>query len=306
MSTDSVTIYDVADVAGVSPRTVSRYLNHPEKLAAATRERIANIVEELGYRPNVYANRVSSGEQSVLAVLAQVNDQASISPLHRLLLGHISCKLASLGKDMLLIGVNPENEARVIEESIRRNKFDALLILTNLSPALTEELAQSPFPKVTINWEPTIRFREHAYVGIDYFDSSRTLTQALLEKGYRHIGYVEPSLKEGLSIRGEAAVETIKRFGRKARHSLFRLSEWNAPDDAVALAEEICALDDRPDCLYCYSDLTAISLMNALQRKGIQVPEEMAIVGFDGIESTTWTSPQLSTAAQPWKAMAET
>lgn len=305
MSRESVTIYSVADACGVSPRTVSRYLNHPEKLAEKTRKEIAAIIHKIGYRPSVYANRVSCGKQNVLAVLTSVNAQQPISPLHRLLLGYISCKLCAVGKDLLLIGVDQENEERIIRESIHRNKFDSLLMLTPLSPELLEELAHTPFPKVSLNWIPHPPMAEHAYVGIDMAASSRQFTQALLNRGYRRLAYIEPPLGNTLSDRGAAALETVKNSRGDAQITSLCFSGETPSQAARKLTAEILSCAIRPEILYCYSDLVAINMMTAIQSFGVKIPEEIAIAGFDGEEAATWMTPNLTTVAQPWMEMAE-
>ncbi len=296
------TVYDVAETAGVSVRTVGRFFKAPFKLAEATQERVREAISELDYRPNVYAHRMSSREQNVLAAMVFFANGHPLSDLHRLLLGFVSRKLCASGWDLLLIAVDWENEARVIKESVRQHKFDSLLLLSMVTGKMQAELAKSGMRVVTIDWMPDRTNASYTYVGIDYFQSSYDYTMALLAKGYRRIGYVAP---DTFHARAAGAAQAVADFGSSAEYISIPV------DGAVGLGEQgdlavaaLSGLNDAPDLLYCYSDMLALAVMASLQSAGRRVPEDVGVAGFDGNEMAAVSCPTLTTMVQPWEQMA--
>lgn len=286
----------------MSPRTISRFFNHPEKLASATRKRIAAAVRRLEYRPNAYANRVSRGAHETLAVMAAVSEEDGLSELHRLLLSHISVDLAKRRRDLLLIGVGADNWDEVIAEGLLRSKFEALLLLTPMPDPILAELARSPLAKVTLNWAPARSLPQHCYVGIDYYHSSRTYALALLEKGYRRFGYVGPA---GPSPRKQALWDVVESHGKKAWVEHLVWPAATPPRQAAArTVETLLRGRSKLDLLYCFSDGIALHLLQAFWQAGFRVPDEVAVAGFDGIAAGQSACPALTTMAQPWQAMA--
>lgn len=299
------TIYDVAREAEVSPRTVSRFFNHPDKLAEGTRAHIGTVVQRLGFRPNIHANRMSRREHNTLAVMASFHHDGPMTDLHRLLLGYISRKVCALGKDLMVIGIDKRNEERVLRESFHQNKFDALMIVTLMPDYVLKEMADMPFPKVTLNWEPEIKMRNHISVGVHTYNSSYQLTEAIVKRGYRRIVYAEPLMSKlsKLTDRGQAAVDAASAHGKKLIPLQF--ATGGRIETARLLVDRILAMRPKPDCLYCFSDLIAFAVLHAFWERGVRVPKDMALVGFDGHEAGSVISPKITTMAQPWKQMAE-
>lgn len=299
----SSTIYDIAKACQVSPRTVSRFLNDPGRVAPATRERLRTAVEALRFRPNVYATRVSRGSRDVSAVMVYFGQSNRLSDLHQTLLAHISCELCRAGKDLLLIGVNTENQERAIREHVLPLKFDALLMLTPVPEPMLAAIASSPFATITINWEPVRRLPRNTYVGIDYQRSSFDYTRALLAKGYRNICYLHPGLPGGHRERG--MLEAVRAHGPRAQAVSVPLPGQRPCLDEVREAVGR-VLKRRPgtDLIYGYSDEIAVCALHALRQAGLDVPRHVGVAGFDGAEMARQCIPRLTTMSQPWFEMA--
>jgi len=296
----TATIYDVAAAARVSPRTVSRYFNHPGKLAASTCQELARVVARLGFRPSAVANRLSNRAQDTLAVLATIGEDEPLSELHRLLLGHIAADLARHGKDLLLVGITPGNEERVVAEHLRRRKSEALLLLTSVSRRILEEITATGLPTVTVNWRPGRALPANRYVGIDYTASSREFADALLHRG-RRLAWVAPPGEMG--ERGRAALDAAA-----AVHVDCVAVEFAGGADLAASADDtvrrLLAWSGQPLLAYCCSDRLALALLAAMQRAGRRVPDDLGIAGFDGLEAGANVHPVLTTVEQPWRGMA--
>lgn len=302
----TATIYDIAERAGVSPRTVSRFFNAPEKLSKKTAGRIGGVVKDLRFRPNAYAGNVSRRVADTVAVLVAYPREGVLDELHQLILAYISRELCARCKDVFLIGVDAGNERRVIAESFRRLKFDRVILLTIPPAGLWAELQGSPFRAICINWEPENLGPNQIYVGIDYYKSSYDYATALLERGYRRVCHVAPVAPGGgMERRARAVPDAVRDFGHGAEAELIRAVTWadrfGDGEKAFALVRE---MSPRPDVVYCCDDVSAIGLLSAARREGLRVPEDLAIVGFDGSGPTGWCVPKITTVAQPWREMA--
>lgn len=296
----ATTIYDVAAAVGVSPRSVSRYFNDPKLLAPATRDRIAAEIGRSGFRPSALANRLSHGRTDAVAVLASA-DGGVLSELHRLLLGHLAVDIARQGRDLLLIGVDADNEERVIGEHIRQRKLGGVLLLTCIEGRLLQEIAAAHLPTVTINWQPHAALPGNRYVGIDYRASARDYLAALLARRQAtQVIYVTPHEHDerGMGI-GEAA--------EAVACPLRRVTMASGPDAnacADACLRAVLELAGSDTLVVCWSDHLALGVLAAAQRAGVRIPERFALAGFDGLDAGRLVHPSLTTAAQPWQEMA--
>jgi LacI family transcriptional regulator len=124
----------------------------------------------------------------------------------------------------------------------------------------------------------------------------RAAVTHLIDSGYRRIAYVESGVRDSNTIRAETVSATLRSRGIDAPLQRFMASvdAWRSP---AHLAAQIAA--DLPDALVCYDDQLALGLMNALRDLGIQVPDDVGIVGFDGIPYAAMSNPRLTTVAVP-------
>lgn len=296
-----VTIYDVARAAKVSPRSVSRFFNHPEMLAQATREGIARQVERLAFRPSTIANRLSQGELDSVAVFAHVAS-GSLGELHRLLLGHLADGFAQLGRDLLLVGLGAVDTERIAATHIRPRKLAAALLLTAVGDGLERAFAEAGIRTVSINWRSGIPGCR--YIGIDYRASAEAYASTLLERcrPARRLVYVGPE-----DARADGVLAAAIRHGMPHEHLRCTLDDWCDAGRVGPLARAVAAAaagGGPPPLLVCWSDHLALRLLAAVQRLGLRVPEDLRLAGFDGLEAGTLLHPTLTTAVQPWREMA--
>jgi LacI family transcriptional regulator len=290
-----LTIYDIARAAGTSPRTVSRYFNHPELLASCTRERIARLVEGSGFRPSEIASRLSNRGQGAVAVMAWVG-QGPPSELHQHLLGLVAADLARRGRDLLLIGLTDGNLATAIAQHLERRKLESALLLNRLPEAVQDALAAAGVPTVSLNWQPEYGLRRNRYVGIDYYESMRSFAMLLLGAGHRRLAWVGGS---GTDDRRRQALRDVTAAAGRT------LLAVEPADDAAGWDDRLQrVLADGATLAVCWCDVAALALLAAARRAGVAVPDRLAITGFDGIAAGELVHPTLTTVVQPWAAMA--
>lgn len=291
-----LTIYDIARAAGTSPRTVSRYFNHPELLASCTRERIARLVEGSGFRPSEVASRLSNRGQGAVAVMAWVASGPP-SELHQHLLGLVAADLARRGRDLLLIGLTADNLATAVAQHLERRKLEAVLLLNHLPAEAQDALAAAGVPTISLNWRPERGLRRNRYVGIDYYESMRASAVLLIALGHRRLAWIGG---RGPDDRRSQALRNVAEAAGRPLLALEPAGDTAGWDRVLATA-----VDDGATLAACWCDLDALALLAAARRAGVAVPETLAITGFDGLAAGGLVHPTLTTVVQPWAAMAE-
>jgi LacI family transcriptional regulator len=293
------TIHDVAENAGVSTTTVSRYLNTRIELPAATAARIDAAIAELEYRPNVVARRLSTGRTEAIGLVtpeirepffaelaSAVEDEAErhgytifisstrsdrareVASLNRLMDGHV---------DGLILMTNTPDDgalARLIAE--RRN-----VVL------IDEDVPGAAVPRVFVENE------RGAYLA----------TRHLIEAGHTAIAYVGgPVGLFSVEERLAGFVRAMDELGIPLRHELMRLGSF-APEFARSAVLGFLEEREPPTAIFASSDYLAIGAIRALRLAGLDVPRDMSLVGFDDMPLTELFDPPLTAIRQPIEAL---
>lgn len=293
----SVTRADVARYAGVSTAVVSYVLNDgPKAVAPLTKERVLDAVRVLGYRPNLAARALSKGQADMLGLL--VND--SRNPFFAEL-WH-SLDQASADRSRQLLMVNSDRMQVPTSEQIRdlvARQIGGLIIasvLTASEQALVETLS---IPTVMIG-----QFGETdglSGIGVDFAAGTRLGVDHLIGHGYEDIAFVGSAARYDPRERGwqEALGEAHLTPGA-LMHTTF--SYQGGYDTGRRLLER----GRLPRAVFAASDQIAVGLLTALREGGVRVPEDVAIVSFDGTAAVDFVWPRMTTVVQPLEQMAET
>lgn len=286
------TLGDVARLAGVSPITVSRALRSPEQVAEATRTRIAASVAELGYLPNLVAGSLASRRtRTVAAVIPTLGN----SIFTEVLQGMMSV-LRPAGYS-LIVGDSRYSLTEELElvQTFLSRQVDALMLTGALhDPHLAELLAAQPVPVVETWSLPEAGL--DMCVGFSNFMAARAMTRALLEHGYRKIGFVSAPTDQN-----ERAAERLAGYraalgevGRTVHPGLILERTFGLSEGARALA----TLKERHpdlDAVFFANDTLAAGALLECARRGWAVPGRVAVAGFDDLEIAAQMVPQLST-----------
>lgn len=290
-----VSIKEIARRAGVSHSTVSRALHQSPLVRPETAARIRDMAQQLGYVPSAIGRGLATRSTHTLGLVVTTIADPFVSEVARgaeeLAMDH--------GYAIFLCqsGAQPQRELAAVR-ALHENRVDGVIVTSSRVGELYRPLlVQMDVPIVLINNErsdPGVWF-----VSIDDYHGGVLATDHLARVGRRRIGYIagwpEASSSSG-RLRGcVAALE---------RHGLGSLPFWVGSgngrlDGGYAAAREMLSLRPLPDGLFCYNDLTAIGALKAIHEAGVQVPDDIAIVGFDDIAMAAFTCPPLSTVAQP-------
>jgi len=300
ISRPSPTLHDVARLAGVSTATVSRCLNTPDKVVLSTRERVERAVQELGYAPNFGARAMASRRTNTIAAIIPTMEnaifakglQAFQEELHR---HGFTLLVASSSYD-------PDIEAQQITTMVSRGADAILVIGHDRDPKIYEWLKRQNVPVVAAwTYTPATAL---ASVGFDNCAAMKELCQRVIDLGHRDIAFVAPPVDDNDRARGR--LRGITMAMDDAGLSPSRLSVVECPygiDEGARAFRRLMADATPPSAIICGNDVLAVGAIKAAREMGIEVPAQVSITGFDGIELSLAVSPPLTTVNVPHQEM---
>jgi LacI family transcriptional regulator len=304
-----VTSEQVARLAGVSRATVSRALNGSARVSEEARKRVQEAILSLGYEPDVVAQSLASQRSRTIALCLFYGEQGTeLSQFgqtqHYFYLGmlkEIEQAADAAGYDLLL-PASPSLQKNYVRALQTRRVAGLLAIsLDPLDPRI-QALIRADLPTLFID---SVGQGAHVtYLISDNSDGSRQATEHLLQLGHRRIAILPGSTLGPIGMeRLLGCQRAIAQAGLVLDPDLIRPGGWNTED---AYRATIALLSERRDftAIMAGSDLMAIGVLRALHEKGIQVPTEVSVIGFDDVDLCRYTEPPLTTVRQDRAAMA--
>ncbi|ENH95786.1 catabolite control protein A [Gracilibacillus halophilus YIM-C55.5] len=292
----NVTIYDVAREANVSMATVSRVVNGNPNVKPATRKKVLNTIERLGYRPNAVARGLASKKTTTVGVIIPDISSIFFSELARGI-----DDIATMYNYNIILSNSDQNkdkELRLINTMFEK-QVDGLIYM---GAAITEDhvnqLKTSPVPvslAATVDASNTI-----PSVNIDYEIAAYEATTLLIQNGTTHPIYVTAEDEDSaVSERKYSGyVRAIKEANQSVNEEYIIQADYSY-ESGMEAAEEILNMNDYPKAVFVSTDEMALGVIHGFQDKGVQVPEDIEVVGFDNTRLATMVRPTLSTVVQP-------
>ncbi|MFJ6573331.1 LacI family DNA-binding transcriptional regulator [Streptomyces sp. NPDC091292] len=281
------TLADVAAAAGVAISTVSRTFSNPGRVNATTREHVEQAARRLGYRPNAAARALESGRTSTLGVIV-----SDITNPHFFTLIRGAQHQATTAGYTLLLGdahLSRQAEQQVIERTL--TSVDGLVVAASRLP--TAQLADYARvkPIVLVN-----RVSEGlSSVVTDHTDGPRQIVEHLHSLGHRHLAFLGgPRESWSAAKRWSAIAASALDLGV----TITRLGPFPAAIEGGGAAAD-AALGTRATALIAHNDLLAIGALRRLAERGVAVPDDVSVTGFDDIFGADFCAPPLTTLAAP-------
>lgn len=288
---------EVAAHAGVSVGTVSNTLNHPERVSPSTRDRVHAVIRELGFVPNQHARVLMGAPSNVIGLL--VVDV--LSPFF-MAIAHAVEREAREASHVVIL-CNSENE--------HTKEFSLLQMLAAqrvrgalLSPAGGGEPTVEGlhgFPVVYLDYEAG---PEGCSVSVDHVAGGRLAAEHLLSMGHRRLAFVggRPGMHQ-FQLRTQGMRDAMVAVGLDPAHALIEVHEEGIGLDSGTRAAQRLVEDGLPSGICCGNDMIAFGVFRELRRRGIRVPEDVALVGYDDVEfAESWIVP-LTSIRQPTSEM---
>jgi LacI family repressor for deo operon, udp, cdd, tsx, nupC, and nupG len=296
------TLRDVAAHAGVSPRTVSNVVNDFIHVSPTTRAKVQDSVDALDYRPNLLARGLRHQPTGFITLLLP---QLTVPYFAELAHEVVECARA-LGAIVMVdeTGGDPERERVLLDTAAEARWIDGVLLS---SIGLTEQdLAGlgSRMSVVLLGERTAGSALDH--VGIDNVAASTDAVAHLVEGGRTRIvavgGHGDP-LDVTSRLRLEGHTRALEKAGLAGRGGHVRTPDYSRESGRVAV-HALMERTDRPDALFCFSDDLALGALRALSERGVRVPEDVAVVGFDDAGTSAYLSPALTSIRQDRAATA--
>lgn len=291
-----VTRDDVARLAGVSTAVVSYTLNAgPKNVSPATRAKVQEAVQILGYRPNALARALKRGSTEMLGLIVPDSTNPFLAEFA------IAMETSARARGHALMVVNaPYEPSGEVTASILRlaaRQVDGVLVANQVSSTDLAAIEASGVRAVFINQLDVVDGVRA--IGVDLRAGARTAVTHLVEHGHRRIGFVGPGREENRQRGWRDALDAagLPEGPRAAATFSF--------EGGYHAGRELMGATDRPTAVFASSDMQAIGLMRAAREAGLALPRDFAITSFDGSRDSEYTWPALTTMRQPVAQMAE-
>lgn len=306
-----ITIKDIARICGVGVSTVSRALNNHPDIRPETREQIQNVIAQYGYIPNNSARNLKRIESNAIAVLVR----GVTNPLFNDIIKVLNFQLKRHKWTMILQQVDyEEDEVAVALELIKEKRLKGIIFLgfNYYHPEGQIDKISVPFILGTIGSiygdEDSAKY---SHVTVDDMAESYKMTDYLIKKGHREIAILsaegEASSMGKLRMAGymKALADNGIAYNPNLRYSYSEGVEHYSMTDGYLATQRLLASGEHFTAIYATTDIIAAGAYRALFEAGLKIPDDVSVVGFDGIEIGDYIRPKLTTNLQPAKKMAE-
>ncbi len=294
-----VTSYDVAKYAGVSQSAVSRCFKPGASVSKKMRDRVMKAVEEMGYQPNAIARSLITRRSNLVGVI--LSDFTSMH--HPEVLFELNQSFSNRGEHILLFTVHQEREIDEMIELVFQYQVDGVVIATTLSPERIDWFEERNLPLVFFNC--TIQDRSVSAVLCDQAAGERVLVNALVNAGHKSFGLISGPEDSLVSIqRTTGAWDHLGELGFDNVPVV--QGDYTYESGLNGARELVSQCKGKLDAIICANDVMAIGCMDTLRKEfSLEIPDDISVVGFDGIAPAIWSGYNLTTIKQPMKEMSE-
>ncbi|HEX6737947.1 MAG TPA: LacI family DNA-binding transcriptional regulator [Vicinamibacteria bacterium] len=288
-----ITIRDIARQAGVSPSTVSRVLNNSVPVADAKRQAVLDVVEAMGFRPNTVAQELARGHSQAIGVLPQ----GIANPFYSQVLKGVEQGLRGSGYYPLFASGEREPEEQEALEQLLAHRVDALILIGgHLQDVDLARLAQR-LPLVAVG--RAIAGLEHRCMRVENGQGGYEATRHLLDCGHTRIAHITGLPRHPDAIaRREGYERALREAGLPPDPALVIEGDFEEPSGLEAV-ERLLRTGVAFTAIFAGNDRMAYGAGLALLRRGLQVPRDVSLVGFDDQPSAAYAWPPLTTLRQP-------
>jgi DNA-binding LacI/PurR family transcriptional regulator len=293
-----VTSYDVALHAGVSQSAVSRCFKTGASVSKKMRDRVMKSVKELGYQPNAIARGLITQRSSMIAVII-----ANLRFYPEVLV-NLNRNLISRGLNILLFSLEHESDAQHVVEQIWQYRVDGVIAAANLPVEQIEVLTKARIPVVFLN--RSYQDLSVSSVSCDHVAGERILIDLLVKDGYKSFGIISGPVDSVVSReRTTGATDRLDELGFTDHAIVYGNLDYESAGAALHELYELRG-NKLPEAIICANDMMAIGCIDeAARRYGMNVPQDLAVVGYDGAAQASWLNYDLVTIRQPLERMTE-
>ena len=301
------TIDDVAKLAGVSIKTVSRVVNREPNVRATTQARVEKAIQELNYRPNLSARNLASQRAHLIGLIyddPSAYEFPSFGYVIRMQQGTLqACRDANY--ELLIHPCNYRNTDldQNIRAFIERTRPAGIVLAAPVSsmPKVADAIAATDTPFVRLS--PGESDGEHLAIGTNDREASAEMTSYLASLGHKKIGFIR-GIHRAVENRFDGFRDGLEQSGLELNEKWIAAGDQSF-ESGFECAKTLLEMKDRPTAIFAANDLMAVAVIRVAVNMGIDVPGELSVAGFDDIAFARQGIPTLTTIRQPLSKMSE-
>ncbi len=292
---------DISKVCGVSVATVSKALNNHSDIGEETKQYIKKVAREMGYLPNSAARALKTNRTHSIGVLFADDARSGLThDYFASVLDSFKRMAEKCGYDLTFINSskNRADSMTYLEHSRYRGYDGVVIACIDFTDPEVLELVQSNIPVVTIDYV----FNGHIAVVSDNVRGMRDLMEYICRMGHKKIAYIHGANTGSSSTvttnRLSSFYRTAEQFGIEVPAEYVREGFYRDTDNSYRITNEILSLSDPPTCIIYPDDFAAFGGINAIRERGLRVPADISVAGYDGIQAARHLGPRMPTLRQ--------
>jgi DNA-binding LacI/PurR family transcriptional regulator len=286
-------LQEVARRAKVSTATVSRVLNNVSAVKGSTRSRVLKAVGELNYHPNLHARSLAGGKSRMLGVIVSNMENPFFFDIYRA----IEAQAHARGLEVMMAntGYRPEQLVASIRMMIGRRVAGLAAIVSEMEPALIKELNQSGIP--TVFYDVGVQQQNITNVRVNYRRGIEKVTEYLYSFGHRRLGFIgHHTILGPINERMKTVLDTAAKYpSLEVRTAV----DSDNLEGGMQAARSLLSTGFDPTALICVNDITAVGALRELRDRGLRVPQDVSVTGFDNVQLSEFCCPALTTVHIP-------
>lgn len=293
-----VSIKDISAACGVSVATVSKALNDQKDVSTATKERIRQMAKKMGYVPNAASQALKTKHSYNIGVLYKEESESGLAhDFYAKVLDGIKSAAEHKGYDITFVNNSNNNGGRPLSylEHCRYRNFDGVAVVcVNYDSPEVKELIESEIPVVTVD-NP---FPGHSSVNSDNVGGMKELISYVCKMGHRRIAFIHGMDSRVTRDRIQSFYDTCSEFGIEVKDEYVREAAYRDTSATYTATKQLLELDEVPTCILFPDDFAAIGGINCIREAGLNIPGDISVAGYDGIEISKYLAPPLTTLNQ--------
>lgn len=292
-----VSMKDISIACGVSVATVSKALNDHNDIGTETKAHIKRVAKEMGYFPNSAAKALKTNRSYNIGVLFADDAQSGLThDYFAAVLDSLKRAAEEKGYDITFINTCKTRPNRMSYlEHCRYRGFDGVVLAcTDFYTPEVLELVRSDIPTITIDH----LFNNVCAITSDNVKGMQDLLEYVYGKGHRKIAYIHGADSAVTQSRLSSFYRTAARLGIEVPDEYISMAEYRDTKKTYEETVRLLELEDRPTCIFYPDDFAAFGGINAIKEKGLRIPEDISVVGYDGIRIARHIEPKLTTLRQ--------
>jgi len=288
------TIVDVAKLAGVSPSTVSRVITGKPRISARTSRRVIEVMEELGYYPNMNARNLVAKQSNAIGLVIRSVENTFLNPFFPEVIRGISVAAQQEGFSIFMgMGRDAEEEKACAVKMVQGRQVDGVVLLhSRANDPLLPYLKQMQFPFVVVG-RP--KEKQTTYVDNDNVEGAAEATDYLIRKGHTSIAFLGGSMEYIVTVdRLDGYRKALAAAGLPFREEFVLEADFAEAGGSDAV-RRLLSSGERPTALLVMDDVMAVGVLGALRELGLRVPEDVSVVSFNNVPLSRFCSPPLTT-----------